>query len=979
MSNYIDFMIQADELNQLLESKKKIVIIDVRLKEEYDNGHIDTAVNFTEVFTYLPKGITTRKEKESFISFYEELFSKAGVCKDEIVIFYEDKFTLKSPRGLSILKYLGYDEDKIKVLDSGFLNWKESGYKISKTTTHNIKKKFISRIDESFFVDYNEMLACIDNPKIIKLDVRDKDEWLGISSSPFGIDFAPKKGRLPNAIWIEWYKFITSNMLSVESLDKIQKELKQKNIKKNNDIILYCFKGARLSNTYIALRKLGYNHIRVYFAGWNEWCRKENAPIINEVENDNNPLLKENIALKNILDSIYSKNSNLIDFPKYNKEPVFAFNREGNISFENKAKKVILPSITKIFDIFPSFETENIYNMIDNQENKSITIQVKDRYFLLNCIGSRGSNNILIYGFETTEIENLNKSLSSQYKLVQNIINTVPVRIFWKDRNCRYLGANKLFLKDAGIKNINEIIGKTDFDMPWNKTEAQYYVEDDLKVINTGVEKINFEEFQTNGDGKTAVILTSKIPLRDENNYIIGTLSSYADITHQRKMELELKKQKDIFIHQAHHDALTGLPNRVLFQDRLEQSIQSSKRKRTKTALLFIDLDHFKEINDSFGHDIGDEILKIVSNRLKKVVREEDTVSRLGGDEFTIILGELTEAQDSSKIAKKILKVLSKPMYTRNNTFYISSSIGISIYPNDGESTQNLLKFADSAMYKAKNEGRNNFQYYNSSMTELAFERVVMEASLRRALKEDQFVVYYQAQINGITDEIIGLEALVRWEHPTMGLVPPDKFISLAKSTELIVDLDRIVMEKAMSQVSKWYKKGLNPGILAMNLAVKQLYEKDFIEIFEELMVKTECKARWIELEVTEDQIMTNPEKAIKILSKISDLGVELAVDDFGTGYSSLAYLKRLPIDKLKIDQAFVRDLPDDEEDVGITQAVIALAKSLNLKVIAEGVETKEQKDFLVKSGCINIQGYLYSKPIPADKFEILLKKGFKI
>ncbi len=979
MSNYIDFMIQADELNKLLKNKKEIVIIDVRLKEEYANGHIDSAVNFPEVFTYLPKGMTTKKEKKAFIDFYEDLFSKAGVCKDELVIFYEDKFTLKSPRGLSILKYLGYDEKKIKVLDSGYVNWEKSGFKTSKKTTYNCYKKFISNIDEKFFVDYNEMLSYIDNPKIIKLDVRDKDEWVGIRSSPYGMDFAPKKGRLPNAIWIEWYKFITSNMLSVQSLERIQKELKKKNINKNDDIVLYCFKGARLSNSYIALRRLGYENIRIYFAGWNEWCRKKDAPIINEVENDDNPLLKENIALKNQLDSIYLKNANLIDFPKYNKEPIFAFDREGIISFENNPKKRKLPNILNITDIFSHFESDDIYNMIDNQENRTTRIYENDKYYLLNCIGSRDSNNILVYGFETSQIENLNKKLSSQYDLVQNIINTVPSRIFWKDKECNYLGANKLFLEDAGFESAEEIIGKSDFQMPWKKEEAELIIENDLSVMNSGIAKINFEETQTHANGNITALLTSKVPLKDENDNIIGILGSYADITHQREMELALKKQKNILSHQAHHDALTGLPNRILFHDRLEQSIQVSKRKQTKTALLFIDLDHFKEINDSLGHDVGDEILKTVSNRLKKVVREEDTVSRLGGDEFTIILGELSEVQDSSKIAKKIIEALSNPINVEGNILYVSSSIGISIYPDDGSSTQNLLKYADSAMYKAKDEGRNNFQYYNSMMTELAFERVVMETSLREALVRDQFVVYYQAQVNGITDELIGLEALVRWEHPIMGLVSPAKFIPLAQATGLIVELDRIVMKKAMNQVSKWYKKGLNPGVLAMNLAVKQLHKEDFIEMFEELIIETKCEAQWLELEVTEGQIMTNPDEAIKLLTKISNLGIELAVDDFGTGYSSLAYLKRLPIDKLKIDQAFVRDLPEDEEDAGITRAVIALAKSLNLKVIAEGVETKEQKDFLVLNGCENIQGYLYSKPIPADKFELLLKNGFEI
>jgi EAL domain-containing protein (putative c-di-GMP-specific phosphodiesterase class I) len=261
-------------------------------------------------------------------------------------------------------------------------------------------------------------------------------------------------------------------------------------------------------------------------------------------------------------------------------------------------------------------------------------------------------------------------------------------------------------------------------------------------------------------------------------------------------------------------------------------------------------------------------------------------------------------------------------------------------------------------------------------MTELAFERVVMEASLREALVKEEFVVYYQPQVDGKTGTIMGTEALVRWQHPTMGLVAPAKFIPLAEATGLIVELDRFVMKTAMTQIAKWYKKGLNPGVLAMNLAVKQLQQKDFIAMFTQLIRQSECEAEWLELEVTEGQIMNNPEEAIKILQRISELGVELAIDDFGTGYSSLAYLKKLPIDKLKIDQAFVRDLPHGDEDSAITKAVIALAKSLNLKIIAEGVETKEQKDFIIDNGCDNIQGYFYYQPVPAEDLEkILLEK----
>lgn len=568
--------------------------------------------------------------------------------------------------------------------------------------------------------------------------------------------------------------------------------------------------------------------------------------------------------------------------------------------------------------------------------------------------------------------------LSSQYNLINNIINTVPSCIFWKDKDGIYLGANKLFLDDAHLKSPDELIGKNDFEMPWGKTEAQLYRDDDLSVMNGLEKRINIEESQTDEEGHVITLLTSKVPLIDDSG-TIGVLGTYVDITQQRNTEDELKKQKDILYYQAHHDSLTGLPNKVLFNDRLEKAIEAAKRNNTKIALLFIDLDHFKEINDSLGHNFGDEILRNVSNRLREVMRDKDTISRFGGDEFIVVLEELSQVQDASLIANKILDSLSKAIIIGDNTLYVPCSIGISIYPDDGVSTQNLLKFADSAMYKAKDEGRNNYQYYNSTMTELAFERVLMETSLRAALENEEFVVFYQPQVNGATDKLIGMEALVRWQHPTMGLVPPDKFIPLAESTGLIVELDRYVMKTAMTQLSQWYKTGLNPGRLAINLAVKQLKQEDFIETLQKLIHETSCLPDWLELEVTEGQIMANPEEAIKTLQEISDLGIELAIDDFGTGYSSLAYLKKLPIDKLKIDQAFVRELPDDDEDAGITKAVIALAYSLNLKVIAEGVETKEQRDFLVENGCQNIQGYFYSKPIPAAEIEVLLKNGMNV
>jgi diguanylate cyclase (GGDEF)-like protein len=432
----------------------------------------------------------------------------------------------------------------------------------------------------------------------------------------------------------------------------------------------------------------------------------------------------------------------------------------------------------------------------------------------------------------------------------------------------------------------------------------------------------------------------------------------------------EIKKQKDILYDQAHHDALTGLPNRVLFNDRLEHGIEQAKRHKKEIALFFIDLDHFKQINDSLGHPIGDRVLVTVTERLKAMIRKEDTLARLGGDEFTIIIEDIKEIEDISQLAQKILNVLIQPIHIEGHTLYISCSIGISLYPQDDTDANNLIKYADAAMYKAKEEGRNNFQFYASEMTALALERVVMEANLRQALEKEEFVLYYQAQVDAKSRKQIGVEALIRWQHPVIGIVPAVKFISLAEETGLIVEIDRWVMKTAMKQMSKWYQEGLEPGILALNLSMRQLKSDDFIQILQEDMTAIEFKPEWLEFEVTEGQVMKKPEESIIKLEQISNMGIKIVIDDFGTGYSSLAYLKRLPVNKLKIDQSFVKGVPDDKEDVAIIKAIIALAKSLNLEFIAEGIETDAQKEFLVECGCENHQGYYYCEPMPSDEME---------
>lgn len=459
-------------------------------------------------------------------------------------------------------------------------------------------------------------------------------------------------------------------------------------------------------------------------------------------------------------------------------------------------------------------------------------------------------------------------------------------------------------------------------------------------------------------------------PLFDKEHNCVGIIESTRDITTHLRVQDELREQKDLMSHQAHHDHLTDLPNRLLFNDRLLRSIEKAKRNEEEFALLFIDLDRFKQINDSLGHEVGDKVLRIISNRLSSLIRQADTLARLGGDEFTIIMEGLSKSQDASLLAQKIIEDLARPMEVEGHMLYVSSSIGISLYPQDHTDAQDLLKFADAAMYRAKDEGRNNFQFYKKEMTALAFEHVVMEANLRDALRNEEFIVYYQPQVDAVSDTLIGMEALVRWAHPTMGIIPPSKFLPLAKETGLIVALDQWVMVTAMKQTVQWYKDGHNPGRLALNLAMGQLQQRRFVSMLRSISHELGFDPRWLEMEVTEGEIMRDPEATISHLKEISELGIELAVDDFGTGYSSLAYLKRLPIDRLKIDQSFIRDLPDDEEDAAITKAVIALGNNLSLHVLAEGVETEQQKAFLIENGCQAVQGHLIGRPMPAEEFE---------
>ena len=446
--------------------------------------------------------------------------------------------------------------------------------------------------------------------------------------------------------------------------------------------------------------------------------------------------------------------------------------------------------------------------------------------------------------------------------------------------------------------------------------------------------------------------------------HMLGELNNY---------HIELNKQKNALSYQASYDSLTHLPNRALFHDRLKQSIYKSSRNGEKFALFFIDLDKFKDVNDTYGHEYGDKLLVKVSKRLSSVLREDDTLARLGGDEFIVIMNNLREFHSASVLAQKIIDILEVPLEVEGEEIFISCSIGISLYPQDSRDKHELLKFADIAMYRSKNDGRATYHFYVEEMTQEVMMRSNMQSRIRNALDQKEFVVYYQPQYNIENEKLIGLEALVRWQDKQRGLLSPDKFIPFAEEFGMVVGINRQVMHMAMSQATAWHSKGLYFGRLSINISIEQIEDKNFVGLVQSLLHSTKCNPNWITLELTEGQIMKDPKTAIAILEQLNSLGIMIAVDDFGTGYSSLSYLKHLPIGELKIDRSFIMDIPQNEDDMAIVDAIIAIAKSLKLDLIAEGVETEEQKEFLLSQGCKRVQGYLYARPVPAEEVTKLL------
>ncbi len=435
--------------------------------------------------------------------------------------------------------------------------------------------------------------------------------------------------------------------------------------------------------------------------------------------------------------------------------------------------------------------------------------------------------------------------------------------------------------------------------------------------------------------------------------------------------ELKLSEERLNFL--AHHDPLTGLPNRLLFHDRLEQAILQVQRNKCMIGIMFLDLDRFKIINDTLGHLVGDELLVAVAERLRRCAREIDTIARLGGDEFAVIITQIAQEEDVGQVAQKIIQTLSSVYSVGGYEVFITASIGITLYPGIDNDRDKLLENADVAMYQAKQYGRNNYQFYSTDMNAVAFERLMLETDLRRALERHEFVLYYQPQIDMQSGKVLGVEALMRWQHPELGLVSPLEFIPLLEETGLILPVGEWVIRTACRQTRDWLDAGFPPLTMAVNLSARQFRQPDLTEMIEQILHEFDIPPALLELELTESVMMDNMKRTVEILEKLKHLGIKIAIDDFGTGVSSLGYLKHFPIDTLKLSYDFVLNLPMDSADASIASAVISLARNMQLSSVAEGVENQEQMDFLRHQDCERIQGFLFSRPIPPDQMTTLL------
>ena len=530
----------------------------------------------------------------------------------------------------------------------------------------------------------------------------------------------------------------------------------------------------------------------------------------------------------------------------------------------------------------------------------------------------------------------------------------------------RVTHVNQAFCGMTGFA-AHDVIGHCASDvLPADSGDEDFY--DQLQVALDSEGQWMGELWRRRKDGEAFATYQHISAITDHNNRVMQFVYIITDISEKKKSEEAINQL-------THFDQLSGLPNRNLFLDRLQHAMTRSRRTKKFTGLMFIDLDRFKYVNDTLGHNAGDQLLIEVAKRLKITVREQDTVARLGGDEFTVVLEDMAAAEDAILVAEKIIQAFTEPMQIHHQTIVVGTSIGISVYPTHGSNREALIKNADTAMYQAKESGRNQFKYYTENMSERTSKKFHLESELRKALDEQHFELYYQAQVNLDEKRVTGAEALVRWMHPEQGMINPGDFIPLAEETGLTVPLGEWVLRTACHQAQQWEVNGFSNLNVSVNLSGRQLTNDNTLELVKTVLRESGLPADKLTIEITESAVMADPERAIEELNAIRDLGVLIAIDDFGTGYSSLSYLKRLPVSCVKIDRSFTKDVHTDKDDAAIVNTIVAMTNTLGLKVLAEGVEGIEHIEYVSKAGCYDMQGYYFSRPLPEQEFLQFVKR----
>ncbi|MFS0918257.1 EAL domain-containing protein [Brevibacillus sp. 179-C 1.1 NHS] len=501
----------------------------------------------------------------------------------------------------------------------------------------------------------------------------------------------------------------------------------------------------------------------------------------------------------------------------------------------------------------------------------------------------------------------------------------------------------------------------------------EWIVEEDRDIFAYAIQhafstrKEYMVECRINTQRQDVIWTESKInPITDQEGNVTKLLLVTRDVT-------DRKRSEETIHHLAYHDALTDLPNRRMYVQQLSKEMMQAKRFQSTLAVLFLDMDRFKDVNDSFGHDVGDLLLVEAAKRLQGCLKPGDVVARLGGDEFTVMQTQLQDRSEAAALAEQIMNQLQRPFELDGHVFNVSCSIGIALYPQDGDNPEDLLKRADTALYTVKSRGKNGYDFFDPTMEAKSLERILMENEMRKAIEQEQFQIYYQPKIDIATGGMTGMEALVRWVHPELGIIPPNRFIPIAEETGMILALGEWILKQACRQNKLWHDQGYTLKV-SVNLSARQIYQKDLVEMIKDILRETNLSPDWLELEITES-IFVKMEEATAVLQQIRDIGIEISIDDFGTGYSSFSYIKSLPVDTIKIDASFIRDIHHNQESQAIVKAIVTIAQSLNMNVIAEGIELDDQVAALKENGCDHGQGYLFSKPLTTDDFDQFLRQ----